>query len=92
MMEATETRVEGLGHYLCCTEEVNGFEPCPFCGGGYQEIYKSDDWIGSPMVYRYSVRCDCGAQLGGKVEAYPGENKDREVVDAAMYNWNRRSK
>lgn len=91
-MEATETRVDGLGYYLCCTEEVNGFEPCPFCGGEYQELYEAGvSWISVPTTYRYIVRCDCGAQIEGKAEVYPGDNKDGKMVDAAMYDWNRRA-
>lgn len=76
--------------FLVTSEEVFGFDPCPFCGGGYQEIYKSDDWICSPTMYRYSVRCDCGAHMDGNAEVYPGENKHREIVDTARQKWNRR--
>lgn len=91
-MEATGTLVEGMGYYLCCSEEAYGFDPCPFCGGEYQEIYEAGvNWMSIPKTCRYIVRCDCGARLDGSAEVYPGERQERAIVDAAQREWNRRA-
>lgn len=91
-MEATETRVDGLGYYLCCSEEAPDFEHCPFCGGEYQEIYEAGaSWISIPTTYRFIVRCDCGVQLEGSVEVYPSDNKYSRIVGAARCSWNERA-
>ena len=91
-MEATETLVEGLGYFLCCAEDARDFEPCPFCGGGYQEIYEAGvNWMTTPMTCRYTVVCDCGARLDGGVSVYSDETRAVKIVEGARGDWNRRA-
>ena len=91
-MEMAKARVDGLGLFIASAEELFGFDPCPFCGGGKVGIYEAKvEWLpGRLCKYGFTLRCDCGVQLEGNVLVYPGEDKDGEVVEAARAVWNRR--
>lgn len=65
--------------------------PCPFCGGGYQEIHETRvDMMCSPQVRDWSVRCECGGRVDGRAWVYPGEDVDGEIIAEAKRSWNTR--
>ena len=77
--------------FICCAEDARDFEPCPFCGGGYQEIWETGAWFGSPGERDFVVECECGGAMKSACKVYPYENAEERVVEAARRDWNRRT-
>ena len=62
-------------------------KPCPFCGGGNQEVY-ANDWTGDSSTEEYTgvVDCECGCMV--ETEEFDNEV---EAICAAIAAWNRRA-
>ena len=84
--------VNGFGYFLCGSDEVPGFAPCPSCGEEDWELYEAGaDWRGVAALYYWIAKCaSCGSQVPGKALVFPGEDKFVEIVEAAILNLNLR--